>query len=173
MNGGQVVLILWAIMAGLGFVIWSMLPIGVLMSYVGTAIEFPRKPKKMTPKQYKELKGPIPGGAAMGFFERLYFFVVLAAGAPVLVGVWLAFKVASKWDAWSNIYRLPDKIEEADGLEWFLIRRSFGAKVYQRFAIGTAVNFLAAAIGAGIVRGTIWFVECVANGGAEHCPTWL
>jgi hypothetical protein len=143
------------------------------MSEVGTAIKFPDKPSRMSSVQYDRIRGTIPGGAAMGFFERFVFFVVLAAGEPGLVAIWLGFKVASKWDAWSNIYTVPDSISQANKLEWFQIRQAFGAKVYQRLVIGTAANLLAAAVGAGIIRGALWLVECASNGNASGCPSWL
>jgi len=135
-------------------------PISWMMkNKVSAKIVFPKKPAKITATRYEELKNPPPGGEWVGRFERAFLFVAILAGAPALVGIWFAFKVASKWDAWSNIYQVPAEIKDVDPIQWFLIRRAFGARIYQRFLIGTAANFLAATIGAGIIRGTFLLIK--------------
>jgi len=172
-EGSQLCLVIWSVIAGIGFVIWSMLPISFVMDRVGERINFPDKPDEMSDDQYNQILEKIPGGDSMGFFERFVFFIALASGAPSLVVAWLGFKVASKWDAWRNIYQVPDSLDEVSDLDWFLIRRAFGARIYQRFVIGTAANFLAAAVGAGITRGTLWMAECLASGAVDSCASWL
>ena len=154
-----------AVVLGLAIVIVAEWPIGWLMNnVVGKNIDYPKKPGGITSGQYKQItkKTPPRGGDMVGRFERAFFFFAVLAGAPALVGIWMAFKVASKWDAWSNIYQVPDTVKDVNTLDWFLIRRSFGALIYQRFLIGTAANFLAAVIGASIIRGTVSLVKQIS-----------
>src|SRR5262245_41151999 len=54
--------------------------------------------------QWKELTSGGEGGAFIGWLERFMFFgAFLTESAPLAVGAWLTFKVASKWNAWTNI----------------------------------------------------------------------
>ena len=99
----QAMLILWAVIAGTLVVIVLEWPIDYLMEKVHKGVELP-KVAGMSQSQWKILNERIPGGKRIGRLERAFFFVAFSIGAPELVAVWLAFKVASKWETWSNIY---------------------------------------------------------------------
>lgn len=61
--------------------------------------------------QWKELTGGNEGGTYLGYLERLLFFGAFWKGEPIVIGAWLAFKVASKWNAWTNIVSVPKSMQ--------------------------------------------------------------
>jgi hypothetical protein len=92
------------------------------------------------------------GGAMLGWLERFMFFGALWAEAPILIGAWLAFKVASKWQAWSNVISVPNSIEGLDPIDFLIARRSWGSHLLMTFLVGTAYNILVALLGAAVGR---------------------
>jgi hypothetical protein len=80
----------------------------------------------------------------LGRLEGLLFFgaFLLAPDGLVIVAGWLAFKVASKWEVWSNIIQV-DK-NELDPKQ----RRRIGVAVQNRFLIGTLLNIIIAGMAA-------------------------
>jgi len=106
-------------------------------------------------QQWEELMQGDEGGRVLGYLERLIFFGAFLAGAPLLVGVWLAFKVASKWEAWTNIIAVPKELQGIDTLDFLIARRRWGQHVLMTFLIGTAFNVLVAMIGAAVALGLI------------------
>ena len=91
----------------------------------------------------------IEGGMWVARLERLLFFLTVILTPTVAVG-WLAFKVASKWEAWTNLHKVPDAIEGVDPLDFLRARMALGSLTYQRFLVGTAANLLAAFIFLGV-----------------------
>jgi hypothetical protein len=87
-------------------------------------------------------------GAALGHLERLTFFVAFWFDAPAVVAAWLAFKVASKWNVWSNVISVPKTIPGIDELDYFIARRKWGSQVLMTFLIGTLFNVLAGFVAA-------------------------
>src|ERR1700681_1802806 len=60
---------------------------------------------------------PTTSGQWVGWLERLIMYLALYLGpknAAAAIGVWLAFKLAAKWEAWSNIALVPDRLEGVD-----------------------------------------------------------
>jgi hypothetical protein len=102
---------------------------------------------------------PTASGTWVGIFERIVLFGAVLAGSWEAVGVWLAFKLAAKWEAWDHMGFVPD--DPAPGknvapLKWAAARRVWAAQGYATFVVGTAANLLLAAVGASIA-------ECGAN----------
>jgi len=66
----------------------------------------------------------------------------------------MAFKVASKWESWQNVVRVPDTLTEPNvsQLELLRARRQWGAILYTRFLCGTLVNVLIGVLVGTIVR---------------------
>lgn len=109
-------------------------------------------PRSVTPEEWqrvvinKESMAP----AAIGRLESLLvYLVVLAANheaAGLVIGGWLAFKVASKWEIWSNVVKVPDApFEEPSSglqLDYLRARREWGFRLYDRFLLGTLLNIL-------------------------------
>jgi hypothetical protein len=87
------------------------------------------------------------GGAMLGNLERLLFFGALWKGMPLLVGAWLAFKVASKWNVWSNIISVPKEISGVDPIGYLNARRRWGSQLLSTFLVGTLANVIIAYIG--------------------------
>jgi hypothetical protein len=78
----------------------------------------------------------------MGILER--FLVLAAFWIPewAIIGGWLAFKLASGWQTWANIIKVPSEFPGVPPLQYFLWRKQLGAYVYSRFIIGTLLNIL-------------------------------
>ena len=85
-------------------------------------------------------------GRILGHLERLLFFIAIWQQAHVVVGAWLAFKVASKWNVWSNLIALPKELPTVDQIDYLIARRKWGAQTLMRFLIGTLYNIVAALV---------------------------
>jgi hypothetical protein len=92
------------------------------------------------------------GGDWLGFLERTLFFGAFWIGAVSIVAAWLAFKLASKWEVWKNVVRVPVDIEGGQSAEWFSATHTFGSWILQRFWIGTLLNVLLAMLAVGLGR---------------------
>lgn len=84
------------------------------------------------------------GGELIGAIERVLFFLALILKAPIVIGVWLAFKVASKWAEWQHIVQL-DKEDIPVAL-----RREIGNYLFTRLIVGTGVNLVLAMLLGGL-----------------------
>jgi len=145
------------------FTILCAIPISALLERVARQEDLQvKKPKGFPDEVWKTLMQTPgkEGGRWIGHFERLLFFVALTAGEVSLILAWAAFKVASKWDAWKNVYLVPDHLPRVDDAEWFLARTRWGSKTYQRVLIGTAANITAALLGLALFKALIYFVPC-------------
>lgn len=89
---------------------------------------------------------PLGYGNWLGWLERYGFFIALSVDQPKAIAMWLAFKVASKWDAWSSIVKVPEKLTGADEREYLIFRRQWGEHRLMTFLIGTLINIIAAAV---------------------------
>ena len=96
----------------------------------------------------KKLREPIKW---LGRLEVILFFISICIGKPEFIGIWLAFKVASKWEAWQNITKVPQEItrdnNKIDDLEYLGARNRIASVTVQKFLIGTGGNILSAFIG--------------------------
>ena len=85
-------------------------------------------------------------GEFVGAVERVLFFLALVAGQGIVIGFWLAFKVASRWAEWQHIVQLDKKVIELP------MRRELGNYVFARFIIGTGLNLILAILLWGVYR---------------------
>jgi hypothetical protein len=123
-------------------------PIRMLLDAIARRVEIPR-PRAIPAAKWDaliEIPGYL-GGSWVGGLERFLFFASVAIGAPELAIAWLAFKVASKWEVWNNLYKMPDSLPRVSKVDYFLARTRWGARTLQRFLVGTAANLAAAIIG--------------------------
>jgi hypothetical protein len=102
---------------------------------------------------------PDPSGDWVGWVERIYFFFAIGFGSWEAIGVWLVFKLGSKWEAWNQMGYVPDDPNGYAGtpasssthpvtpLKWARARRLWAAMGYGTFVVGTAANLFVAAIG--------------------------
>jgi hypothetical protein len=96
---------------------------------------------KMSPRALQPIRW-------LGWLERFSFFVALWLNSPVLVAGWLAFKVASKWETWQNIIKVPESFGDVfSSQEMFAWRLRYGSNILQRFLLGTLGNVVCALIG--------------------------
>jgi hypothetical protein len=91
-------------------------------------------------------------GMWVGYLERIVFFSALLLGAREVkegvaaIGVWLAFKVAAKWESWNHMAYVPESVDGVDDrLRYALGRRIWAAHGYATFVMGTGMNFVVAA----------------------------
>ena len=124
-------------------------PISTILDSISDHIKI-EPPAGIDPDEWEDLI-KIPGkhgGRWIGITERLLFFIVLWVSAPILVGAWLAFKVASKWESWSNLTRVPNELDDVvSDLAYFKARTRWSSRTMQRFLVGTGLNLLAAFVG--------------------------
>jgi hypothetical protein len=111
-------------------------------------------PEGVSPEKWQDiLAGNAPAAMWLGGLEGLLAygsFLAFDKNAALVIGGWLAFKVASKWESWQNIIQVPQSLEGVSQVDFLRARRQWGTTVYLRFLIGTLVNllfgFLAAAL---------------------------
>jgi hypothetical protein len=93
----------------------------------------------------------------LGAFECLLAYVAMILfekEAATLIGGWLAFKVASKWESWSNVGKVPETLGDLNvsQLDFLRARRQWGTMVYTRFLVGTLLNVVMGVLTGVIVR---------------------
>ena len=84
------------------------------------------------------------GGELIGAIERVLFFLAIILKAPIVIGFWLAFKVALKWAEWQHIVKL-DKEDVP-----VTLRREIGNYLFTRFIVGTGINLIIAMLLGGL-----------------------
>ena len=90
------------------------------------------------------LVGKTDVGFWIGSAERGLVLAALWMQAPTLIVGWLAFKLASKWEAWKNVIQVPPKLDDGTRPnDWLVARHELGSWLLNRFWLGTLVNLLA------------------------------
>lgn len=92
------------------------------------------------------IRKPVKGGEIIGHIERTAIFLACLLKVPTLIGAWLVFKAASKWDVWQNITKFPKELKHADQLDFLRARRQLGSLTNQSFIRGTLLNIVFAVI---------------------------
>jgi len=110
----------------------------------------PSPPVGIDANVWLDIIGRGSAASVLGHLERLLAFAAFWQEAPIIIAGWLAFKVASGWNNWSFIVRLPEKIEGVKDLDYLRARSQLGSWVFHRFLIGTLSNVLAG-LGAAVV----------------------
>ena len=96
----------------------------------------------------------------LGCIEITIFYICsINSNLLIGIGAWLAFKLAAKWESWTNISRVPDSIhyegKKIDDLHYLKERHRLACSVFQTFLIGTGGNIIAAFIGMAVYREVI------------------
>jgi hypothetical protein len=145
---------LWHVTAG--FLVTLVLGLGArpYIRWTGRSIpvELPPGVSEEHRCQWRDLTAGSEGGAFMGRIERFMFFAAFLADASLMIGAWLAFKVASKWNAWTNITAVPRQVEGIADLDFAIGRRRWASHVLMTFLVGTAYNICAGLLGAAVAR---------------------
>jgi len=118
-----------------------------LSKYAKKSMPLPAPSAELEPR-WKEFTMGDGGGALLGWLERFMFFCAFLMGAHVAIGAWLAFKVAAKWNTWSNVISVPTAIEKVDPVDFLIARRRWGSRLLMTFLIGTAYNIIVGMLGA-------------------------
>ena len=110
-------------------------------------LEIEDVPERIPERLWKALStGSQKPGRVIGILEMFIGAIAAWTASYELVGGWLVFKVASKWESWSNIVKIPEKIsvqaEGFDDVEYLRCRRLWSDKIMTRFLIGTGVSIL-------------------------------
>jgi len=128
------------------------------------SLEPPPRASDEQKQQWQELTDGNEGGKYIGRIERFMFFAAfMLSNAALVVGAWLAFKVGSKWNAWTNITAVPKTTDKMDDLDFAIGRRRWASHVLTTFLVGTGFNVCAAMVGAAVA---LKFEECVKTLGA-------
>jgi len=141
----------WQILIGLLTIYVLGFGVGPLLKHVQRSAPLPA-PNETLKGKWVTLTSGDEGGKVLGKLERLAFFAAFWIDAPIFVGAWLAFKVASKWNAWSNVISVPKTISGIDELDYLISRRRWGSQVLMTFLIGTLSNIVIGFLGVVVGR---------------------
>jgi hypothetical protein len=75
----------------------------------------------------QDIVGRGAGGKWLGLLERFFSFAIFWLEAYGSLAAWLTFKVASKWEAWSNVVRVPSDLPDVDKIDYFRARNQLGS----------------------------------------------
>lgn len=117
-----------------------------LMDYAKNSMKLP-PPSTALQAEWAALMKENEGGRVLGYLERFFFFGVLWAQTDVVLAGWLAFKVASKWNSWSNVISVPKEVPGLDPIQFLIARRCWGSHLLMTFLIGTLANLVVGALG--------------------------
>lgn len=100
-----------------------------------TDADRPRPPTGIDPDLWLDVIGRGAAGSVLGQLERLLAFAAFWQGgqSSIIIAGWLAFKVASGWNNWSYIVRLPEKLEGVKDLDYLRARSQLGSWIFHRF----------------------------------------
>lgn len=146
-----------AVLVGLVCTLLFGLTVKPLIRRATESMSFP-PPSEALASAWKRLVAGDEGGAVLGHLERLLFFGAFLGGADVLVASWLGFKVASKWNAWTNVVAVPKDLPGIDPIEYLIARRNWASHVLVTFLIGTLANMIAGYAGAVAARYVVPFL---------------
>lgn len=107
--------------------------------------------ERVTNKDLYNLRSSVKRATSvLGTMERLLFLFSFAADGAAPVGAgWLLFKVAAKWESWSNIIKVPGDEKAEPPLP---ARNVWGTKVLSQFLVGTLANIMVGLIGAIVMK---------------------
>src|SRR5262249_14402369 len=122
--------------------------------FVGHFVKLATKPMLPLPEpsadrrnQWKILVKGDEGGTWLGHLERPFFFGAFWFDANVAVAGWLAFKVAFKWNAWTNVVAVPTELDGVDPIDFLIARRCWGSHKLMTFLLGTLANIVLGGLG--------------------------
>lgn len=138
--------VFWQVFIGLLAIFFLGLGVGTLLKCVQKSITL-LPPNEATKEKWAALTEGNEGGWILGNLERLLCFGAFWIDAPSVIAAWLAFKVASKWNAWSNVISVPKTLSGVDELEYLVARRRWGSQLLTTFLVGTLSNIVIGFLG--------------------------
>lgn len=119
-----------------------------------------RPPDGLTARAWREIYDPgkekDKGGIWIGWLERYLFLGAFWLDQPVVIGIWLAFKLGTKWEVWKDVTRVPEKLPNVDEVSYLQRRSKWASWLLNRFLIGTVANLLMAMVAVVIAEGIVW-----------------
>lgn len=122
-----------------------------LLKHAKKSMKLPPPNSTLTDEWARVVSGN-EGGRVLGHLERFLFFCAFFANADAVVAGWLAFKVASKWNAWTNVVCVPKDIAGVHPIGFLIARRSWASHLLMTFLIGTLANVIAGFLGVMVAR---------------------
>lgn len=131
---------------GIAFTLILALLGGIVVSWIFSAsrLKLDTTPEGVPDELWNVLRtsGAETQGKWLGVLERLISAVAGWTQSYELIAGWLAFKVASKWEVWSNVLRLPDSFPGVEPISYLKARRLWSSNLLMRFLIGSISNVL-------------------------------
>lgn len=131
---------------GIAFTIILVLLGGTIVSWIFSAsrLKLQTSPEGVPDELWDAItrSGAETQGTWLGVLERLISAVAGWTHSYELVAGWLAFKVASKWEVWSNVLRLPETLPGVEPIAYLRARRLWSSNLLMRFLIGSLANVL-------------------------------
>ena len=124
------------------------LPALVVHPLFRQATHKPPPPRGVDAELWKQIVDRTSAGWLIGLLERNLALAALWIGKETLIAGWFAFKLASKWEVFRDIVKVPESVDGLTTLEWFGARSQLGSWLLARFWIGTLTNLLLGLIGA-------------------------
>ena len=81
-------------------------------------------------------------GKWIGWLEQVIGVIAALSGHYEFIGGYLVFKVASKWEVYSNIVKIPDQLADVEPKDFFFLRKRLAGLLYSRFVLGTSTNII-------------------------------
>lgn len=89
----------------------------------------------------------------LGVLEQTLFFLSFWLAAYEIAGGWLAFKLASKWEGWQSIVKVPESAPPGvSSLHYLAAKNRWASATVQRWLLGVLLNGAAAFLGVGASR---------------------
>ena len=76
----------------------------------------------------------------LGFLEVIFYYFAIYLNQPELIVAWLAFKVASKWNTWSTIGKVPEHLQDINGFDYLEAKNKVATVTLQRWFLGNLLN---------------------------------
>lgn len=116
--------------------------------FLKAVIAEPKAPEGLKEEDWEKIIERSPGGTWIGLFERIISLLAFwdVQHNIVILGAWLAFKVAAKWEVWKNVVQVPRTLEGVQDLKWYQARNAIGSWLLARFLVGTLINILIGAL---------------------------
>ena len=134
--------------------------VGAFLTKITTQWE-PPAPENITQGDWEKIYWPgkgisDPGARWVGILESFLFLAALWLVQPIIIGGWLAFKVATKWEVWRNVVRVPENLGVNNEISYFQARSAWGTWLFNRFLVGTLMNLMIAVAAYSLVLCVFW-----------------
>lgn len=82
--------------------------------------------------------------STLGTLEIIFYYIAINFDQFPLMIAWLSFKVASKWNTWSTIAKIPDHLQDINGFDYLEAKNLVATITLQRWLLGNILNIVGA-----------------------------